>query len=341
VQMMKSNFGSNVIALLFLICPQWIQADISLQILKDTDSGLNWNAIEQGEVVSSDLPDLEVSDAALAEIVAVKLKAPKEEVLKQLKQTGAEVQTITIDTDSEQSIAQSLQAFQLDTRGKYNIDWFVSPKADGTFNVSHEELELLQNAAVQVGKADSSAPEDIEPFTETVRQILIGRLDEYRRSGMTGISPYDVDGEEIKPGDYLSDSLHSMTLLEAQEADFYKDFLEFPKSTGNEYKQEFYAVQEMSEDRPITSLRHWMVKESDDYILIAERKFYISHSLDAMHTLILAVQPEDETYLFMVNLSFTQKVTGFGSFVAHKVGRSKVRENILPIFNELKAHFSD
>jgi hypothetical protein len=335
----KRKIGASASALLFLIFSPWIQADISLQLLKDVNSDLDWDALERGEVVSSDLADQEDVDAELVEVVAVKLNAPKEKVLEQLKLAGPEVKTIFIDTASAESIAQSLQNFQIDDRGDVHIDWFTAPKADGTFNASSEELALLQQVAGKIANVESPGPEDKARFTEVVRQILLGRIDEYRSSGLAGITPYDVDGEEIKAGDYLSDSMRTMDLLEEQEPDFYKGFLEYPKATAGDYMHDFHVVQELSEGRPITSLRHWMVKESDDFTLIAERKFYISHSLDAMHTLILAFQPEDATYLFMVNSTFTQKVTGFGSFVAHKVGRSKVRENILPLFEELKAHF--
>ena len=58
-----------------------------------------------------------------------------------------------------------------------------------------------------------------------------------------------------------------------------------------------------------------------------------------MHTLILVVEQADSTYVFFVNLTFTQKVAGFGSFIAHKVGRGKVKQNILPLLEALQAEF--
>lgn len=326
-----------VAALAMCLLSPWLQAQITLQMLKDANPDMNWKALERGQIVSNDLPDQEVNKAALAVIVAVKLPASKEQVLEHLKQLGGGGETIAIDTSSGESIADSFQSYQIDNRGTINVDWFRKPKADGTFNVSREELEQLSQAALRVDPAD---PGDIEPFNQAVRGFLIGRLEEYRRGGLNSISPYDVDGQEIYPGDYLADSLEPLSMLKKVESDFYNAFLAYPDMAEKHYTQEFFVVREMDGERPVTSLKHWMVNPKSDSVLIAERKFYISHSLDAMHTLILALQPDDHTYLCMVNLSFTQKVAGMGSFVAHKVGRHKVKENILPIFTSLQKRFN-
>lgn len=92
----------------------------------------------------------------------------------------------------------------------------------------------------------------------------------------------------------------------------------------------------MNEKRPITSLKHWMIDDQPQRTLIGERKFYISHSLEAMHTLILVLEQNHAAYVFLLNQTFTEKVTGIGSFIAHKVGRKKVKENIIPMLEHLQ-----
>jgi hypothetical protein len=88
----------------------------------------------------------------------------------------------------------------------------------------------------------------------------------------------------------------------------------------------------------VVSLRHWMTDIRQNSALIAERKFYISHSLDAMNTLIYVEQAKQRgSYLLLANTTFTQKVTGIGSFIAHKVGRAKVSESILPMLQYWQA----
>lgn len=319
--------------------PWQAHGEITLQLIKERNPGLDWNELQRGKVVSSSLAKGEVNDAALAVVVAVKLPAPKVAVLEQLKQSTPGVQNIPIDISSQATIERSFQAYQLDIDDNSDLSWFKDPRADGTYNVSSAELALLEKAAKQVDASKPLTQASIMPFTKAVRGMLIGRLDEYLQHGLKGIAPYDVDGEQIFPGDYLADSLAPLELMQQQLPEFYRAFLDFPAPPSDQFAQEFFVVKEREGDRPITSLKHWMVDQQANYTVIAERKFYISHSLDAMNTLILALEEGNESYLFMVNLSFTQQVTGIGSFIAHKVGRSKVKENIVPLFEELKQHF--
>lgn len=314
--------------------------DFSLSTIKANAPEMDWQRINAGEVVSHGLPDDEVNKAALAVIVAVKLPASIEDVLNQLRE-AMPGKNFPVDIRSQESIANSLQAFSVTADGNIDVSWFRKPKADGTFNVSKAELETLRQAALRVDNTAEQTTENLEPMSEAVRAILIGRIEEYRRGGLDNISPYDVEGNEIYPGDYLADSLHPLKMLQAEEPELYNAFLHYPNKAKEQYEQEFYVVTEMDEGRPVTSLKHWMVDQQENFTLIAERKFYISHSLDAMHTLILAVAEDEYTYLFMVNLSFTQKVAGMGSFIAHKIGRSKVKENIVPLFTSLQQKFPD
>jgi hypothetical protein len=312
---------------------------LSLQSLKDRNPDLDWRSVEQGKVVTHDLSQDEVNSAALAVMVVVKLPAPMNDVLEQLKQAGASVRNIAVDIESQATIEQSFDAFSVDLEGNIDFDWFKHPKADGTFNASSAELKLLQSAARRVGESQPLTSRSMEPFNEAVRQILIGRLNEYMSKGLKGITPYDIKGKQIYPGDYLADSLQPLALMKKELPEFYQAFLNYPAAPSANYMQEFFVMTEREGDRPVTSLKHWMVEQQANFTLIAERKFYISHSLDAMNTLILALQEAEDTYLFMVNLTFTQKVTGIGSFIAHKVGRSKVKDNIVPIFDGLQQHF--
>lgn len=332
--MKNKKLRINVVVLVLLAFSPLVQSAVSLQMLKQNNPDLDWAAIENGEVVTHDLPDNEVNKAALAVIVAAKYKGPMDPLLAKLRRANPGAKNIAIDVSSQDSIAQSFQALQISSDNNANIDWFKDPVADGTFNVSRSELQILQQAASRIeGSVTNST---LEPVNQAVRQILMQRLGEYRSDGLSGISPYDIDGHDIYPGDYLADSLIPLEMLQTEAPDFYNAFLQFPAADKGNYLQEFYLVTEMDGDRPVTSLKHWMVDQQAELTLIAERKFYISHSLDAMHTLILALQQGDDTYLFMVNLSFTQKVAGFGSFIAHKVGRSQVKDTIVPIFTSLQ-----
>ena len=313
-------------------------AAIDLPQLQQRNADFDWRALTNGKVVWQELPDAEVGDAALAGMVAVRLNADMDSVLEQLQRPQPGIDNLALDVESDDSVRESLNRFTLRLGDHTDLEWFFAPVSDGTFNATSDELGVLQRAAIQSRDRGDTREQSIAAFEVAVRDLLAARVNEYRTMGLSGVSPYDVDGRQVHPGDYLAKSLQPLKLLQEEEPQFYAAFVDYP-NVQNSYEQQFFVTTETEPDsnRPLTSLKHWMLKTGDGFTLIAERKFYLSHSLDAMHTLILLLERDGACYVFLINQSFTQKVTGMGSFVAHKIGRRKVKQNVLPLFEAVKA----
>ena len=316
-------------------------AEISLEQLKQRESDFNWKALEKGEVVARDLPDDEVDDAALVVLVGVKLRAGLDEVLERLERGEPGTEDIRLDAQSDESVRESLNAYKIHPGQRIGVEWFYSPVADGTLNMNKEELRALQTVALDARDSGKDQQQILADMEVAIRDLLAARVNEYLHGGLAAVSPYDLDGKQIHPGDYLADSMQPLALLREEDPDFYKAFAEFPNEHGKDYGDRFFvSIEENPElGGSVTSLKHWMIEQSPDYALIAERKFYISYSLDAMNTLILLFPDGEECYVFLLNLTFTQKVTGIGGFIAHKVGRSKVKYNVVPLLEGLQAAF--
>lgn len=317
-------------------------AAIDLPLLKSKSPEIDWPALERGEVVWNAMESAEVDDAALVTLTAVKLPASMTSVLSSFQRNQPGVISYPLNVNSQSELLNSLSAYHFSDAADSNISWFYDPETDGTFNVNEEELKALKHAALSIKDRHVSQSDVIAHMEAAVYKLLAARVQEYRDGGIDAISPYHVDGVVIEPGRYLRNSLKPLHLLKSQEGEFYQSFLNYPHCEGlgcGRYKQDFILTSEKESGRPVVSLKHWMVEERKDFTLIAERKFYISHSLDAMHSLIFALQENGETYLFLLNQSFTQKVTGMGSYIGHKVGRSKVKQNIVPLFEQLQKDF--
>lgn len=327
----------RAIAILCAIVGSSAFGAIDLALLEQRNPDFDWPALAKGDVCWQELPDAEVDDAALVGMVAVRLTADMDTVLEQLYRTQPGATNLALDVRSDASVRESLNRFALPRGEHTDLDWFFEPVADGTFNATSEELGILRSAAVQSRERGDTREQNIDAIEEAVRDLLAARVNEYRATGLSAVRPYDIGRKQIHPGDYLANSLRPIRLLREEEPGFYAAFLDYP-NVQNSYEQRFFVTTETEPDsnRPLTSLKHWMVKQADGYTLIAERKFYVSHSLDAMHTLILLLERDETSYVFLVNQSFTQKVTGLGSFVAHRIGRRKLKQNVLPLFEALR-----
>jgi hypothetical protein len=340
-----SRKSAYKLALLFLcslclvIASNTAVAAIDLPLLQKRNPDFDWSGLHSGKVVWQALAESEIDDAELVSMVAVKLPTDINSVLAALQKDQPGVKNILLDSNSDASIRKGFNSFSVSREKNSNLEWFYSPEADGTFNVTREELEKLQKIALKTRDNQLAKEQALTAMDEVVRDLLARRVNEYRSGGMSAIRPYDIKGKQVHPGDYLAKSLSSLQLLQEEEDKFFQAFTNYPKIKNKDYEQQFFVTSETESGRPLISLKHWMIDSRDNFTLIAERKFYISHSLDAMHTLILLLHQDSHTYVFLVNQSFTQKVTGFGSFIAHKVGRSKVKQNILPLFEGLKKAF--
>lgn len=329
----------GALALIGLLAGSSAMAAIDLSLLRQRNPQFDWRALDKGDVVWREIAEAEVDEAGLATMMAVKLPADINSVLEELQQDLPGTENLLLDVRSGESVRESLNSFSLPFKSLTDLEWFYHPVADGTFNATRNELALLQGVAQESRDGGLNQQQSRTAIEVAVRDLLASRVNEYRTGGLAAISAYDIDGKQIHPGDYLANSLQPLKLLQEEEGDFYRAFIDYPRVLSSGYDQQFYVTSETESGRPLTSLKHWMVERRDGFVLIAERKFYISHSLDAMHTLILLLEEEGQCYVFLVNQSFTQKVTGFGSFIAHKVGRNKVKQNILPLFQGLKAAF--
>ncbi|MYM62494.1 hypothetical protein [Pseudomaricurvus sp. HS19] len=309
--------------------------------LRSNLPNLDWSEVQQGEITYLEMPPLETEPAAIAVLFAAQVNGGLGAVLQQLQQPLPDTFTLPIDVSSPETIRRSLQPFTVAAGDDINMRWFRNPSADGTYNVNTAELGLLQQAAAEL----RAEPKDLEPLNDAIREFFARRVEAYVKQGLAGIESYDIDGKQVAAGDYLAGSLQPLQVVSKLEPGFYQAFLEYPQleagsTDKSPYQHHFFLVVENDNGQRITSLRHWMLEQRDNSALIAERKFYISHSLDAMHTLIYIEQAaDDRSYVVLSNTTFTQKVTGMGQFIAHKVGRAKIETTIRPMLVSLQNAF--
>ncbi|MFW0778573.1 MAG: hypothetical protein ACN2B6_12730 [Rickettsiales bacterium] len=330
-----SALSKILLVISFVIVSNQASAELSLNGVKQVFADMDWDEVNRGQVVDLSLGDREGSDAELAMLFAAKVDAPLRDVLDAMHAPGGDSKKYSIDISSSETIASSLQHWINNNRDSQLTDWFYQPENDGTFNVSGEELARFKESAK---KAKASGSDQV--IYDAIKTMLQTRIHDYVSKGMAGIQAYDIKGKQVDTGGALASSVKDLSLLKKSEPEFYSAFVNFPQQGSDDIQNEFFLISEMEGGRPILSLVHWIYTMKDDHALIVERKYYISHTLDAMHTYIFMQQQDASTVVVMGNSTFTQKVTGMGSFIAHKVGRANVASNIKPILSGLQNKFN-
>lgn len=231
--------------------------------------------------------------------------------------------------------------------------------AEGRFHSRAKKVQELESADEQVNivslddkaarKLKNAEPGDDFNFsaaefaqmaagddaTRTLSSILTARHKAYRQSGLSGIADYQRKKETINIVDYLEDTVKAAKVLPKYFPEFYAALLDYPK-TGQSLQHRLFAVAADVEGEPQYLLTHWIIDSAQNYVLVTQRQFYVNHTYDTLQMTFACLPYEKGVLVMMLNQTFTEKVAGFGSGIAHKIGRGRVADAIAESFEFFK-----
>ena len=209
----------------------------------------------------------------------------------------------------------------------------------GSFNLDQEEAEWFKAVAADASKSGAREAAHFKSIAAGWRRVLESRYDAYLKEGLAEIRPYSREnGTLFYPGLELTRTTEVMSGLKASLPDLHQALLVYPKPTEQNYESRFFVIKQKIEGRPTFTLKHWMIDTSPEHLVLVERLFYMSHTLNTMQVVIAAMPYDDKrTLVALTNQSFTEKVAGRGGAIAHAIGRKVVTSQILPLFENLQA----
>lgn len=217
------------------------------------------------------------------------------------------------------------------------IKWLAEVEAGEDANFSTEEIERLQaSAALAKGPARDAA------LLKTFHEILAGRVAAYQRGGLEGVVPYDRGkGDFGDPAGHLTNALAELKITKRVAPAVYEAIASFPTPPAEGVTSTLYWVVHDANDRVIVALGHRAYGEHDGRLVALDRRFYVSHTLNSMQTVAVAVPVESGSVVFYANRTATDLVTGFASGIAKKIGRTLMRSEIGRIADEFEHQTGD
>ena len=210
--------------------------------------------------------------------------------------------------------------------------------------VAFHEKEMARLAKAKPGDAFNFSRSEYAKLSEqegvdgirVLNDILTQRHRAYRASGLDGVEGYQRSRKHsVDTGATLRTAVEDMELLERHFPEFRHALLEHPQS-GEGVRHRFFAVEKKVEGRPQYVLVHWMIDARENYVLLAQRHFYVSHTYDTLQIVVGCLPYQSGTLVMMMNQTFTEKVAGMASGIAHKIGRKRVAETIANTFEALR-----
>jgi hypothetical protein len=307
-------------------------------LLDSSGLDIDYKKIDAGEIVIFDREDQERSDTSIALSMGLYVKAPYETVVKELKKGQSTLSNyknaMFIDIKDVKNIKKYISKVGFCSDEKDEVEKLYGIEdGDDTFNLNKDEVKKWHLMIKEGGKS-------IDVASSFMRYVLIKRLNEYIKGGIGNISSYNRCGDKIEIGKDFKSSSMGLRSMRKWFPQMYKDYMNYPNVVSNGYQQNFFVIKDIMDDRVVFILKHQMVKEQNNMLLIAERQFYISHGLDAIATQIVCLPYKDGTMVALSSQSFTEKVAGFGRKIALKIGRHMMAKEILPMFESLQKKFN-
>jgi len=203
-----------------------------------------------------------------------------------------------------------------------------------------EAFNLSAAETVSFQAIKHNDPELVNMVSEAWRTVLLDRYRDYLSEGTAGIEPYRRSRKkQVFPGKELIVATASMTLLRDHFAGFYEGILSFPEPVkGDETPVEhrFFWLETRVQNRPTFILTHHATDIDDNYAVILEQQFYVSHSYNSLEAMIGCVPFEGGTVVFYTIRTFTDQVTGFASGIARSIGRSQIQKSVTAQLEKLR-----
>jgi hypothetical protein len=209
------------------------------------------------------------------------------------------------------------------------VKTYLSFKGGSELNLSQKEIDAFH----ALDKRHASA----EQVEQVLQKVLQGRLDEYKQSGLEGVSPYlRAKGVNFYPGKELLEKAEKSPNAHRAAKEFTEYVLSWP--TGEKpagVSETFGWINYLINDKPSIAMFHKIIYSDKERGVkcMMNRTFYVSMGHNSVQQFGLAAPTGPDSTLFMIaSRTSTDQVAGFGGAAKRGVGSrimgGKIAENM-------------
>lgn len=212
---------------------------------------------------------------------------------------------------------------------------FLKAGRNDKLNLGMTDLDI-----VQAVKQQAAGRGEIELASEIVRKILARRYREYKKSGLAGIEPYvrKGKGKTVSVGHELKLSNEQLFGIDQYFPEYLETLVHFPRGADC-CEHRFMWMKAKVNKRPTFILIHRIVLDADQAVLLTERHFYISNSLNSLQ-LTLGWLPysdaSDSTYLGIATSANSDYLTGLTGKLIRTLGANKGAKMIGGVLEDIR-----
>jgi hypothetical protein len=294
----------------------------------------------EGEIVSIDTKSGSKKELALD--VAMLVSAPPEKLVKYIEDErdwddDADIIAFhEIESDLSEASFAGLELFPAEAK---EAEKLLKVKAGSEFNLSADEIKRFEALRKKFkNQRPDKHPTLLEAINSEYRRILLDRCRLYQQVGLKGIAPYARKGQKpASPKQELLVAARQEKVLADNQPALYRAIINYPHDGMDGTEHSFYWVKKRVQDRPAFILAHQMSLQTSEAALVMYREFYVGHTYNSQQASAGLLPTERGTIVFYGNRTSTDQVAGFASDLAHRIGRDKMRKQVIKHFKTIRA----
>ena len=318
--------GFGVIAIVAIIC---LPLSVLAQLTADEVlSEMGWSGEEKKKILAGEFVTGErkaVSDRDLAISIGFLVKVSPDDLAKELlagKLMKANDQIKTHGTISGDGSLKDLEPLKL-----AKADDYLNAKPGSDINLDADEIAAF--------KALKGKPNATQAAEKELHKMFLDRYQAYRKSGLTGISPYDRGkGKKTDPGKDLQLDTDAAKVLKKHVPAFQKVMVDYPTATITGLDEQFFWILYDIDGKPNYVLSHFFSAPSGDARVVVNRQFYVANTYNVMQEVAGFFPVKEGTLVVYVNHLSTDQVAGFGGSTKRKIGGKVMAKKIKALFEK-------
>ena len=295
--------------------------------------------LEDGGVIAYDGQQYEGTERELAADAIVLLDKSLDEIVEEMREVGSIIPIKYLVEYQEITSLDDFNGVALTNDEIKEADKLLRAKRSKNLNLSDEEIALLNKAGSEAKRLNTAGR--VAAASEALRQILIGRYQSYQESGLKGIPVYQRSKRKaISIGDELTFTTETFAPFEPEFPEYYRLMHDFPE--GADCCEHIFRWMKVElRDRPSFALTHTFIQRTDDFLLITERHYYVTHTINSVQVTVSWIPYADGTYMGLAVSASTDVLETMMGKMLRGVGRDKARDLVTDVLVEFRQEMEE
>ena len=295
--------------------------------------------LEGGNVLSYSDKEYESTDRELAADAIALVDSDLSAVSDALKGATTLIPAKHIIDHAEIKSEADFAGMEYDDDDFEEVERLFGAKPGKQFNFSEAEYAMLESRLRPYRRA--SRAEKIDLASDAIRELLIGRYNQYLSSGLDGIADFKRSRrKQINIGRELLLTTETFRPFADDFPQYFHVMENYPD--GAECCDSYFRWLKVSiRDRAIFVLSHTFIQETDDFILFTERHYFANNTLNSVQFTLSWLPYDDDTYMGIAMSASADILDSMMGKMLRPLGRNKAKDLVTDVLEDIRAELQN